>query len=215
MAAGRRARSTPTVNNAVLEVVIGPVILSLGNLRPRVAVRGGISKKMARHTAWILAAALVCAVPASAELCDSQAPPSYPGRPQERRPDAHRPADDKRPPKWWVDEQSRAELGITDQQSAEIEQIFSSSLPRLRAERQQLDQLETTLAQTIKDSVADPSVVKRQVDKVEDLRADLNKGRTLMLYRMHRVLSAEQRQKLQAMFQRRQRERGGQGPGGR
>jgi Spy/CpxP family protein refolding chaperone len=164
---------------------------------------------MARHTAWILAAAILCAVPASAAPCDVQGPPSYPGRPQDRRPDDHRSADDKRPPKWWVDEQSRAELGISDQQSADIEQIFSSSLPRLRAARQELDQLEKTLAQTIKDGVADPSVVKRQVDKVEDLRAELNKGRTLMLYRMHRVLTAEQRQKLEAMFQRRQQERGG------
>jgi Spy/CpxP family protein refolding chaperone len=171
---------------------------------------------MARYTAWILAAAVLsAAAPTWAEPCDSQAPPSYPGRPQDRRPDEHRTPDDKRPPKWWVDTQSRAELGITDQQSAEIEQIFSSSLPRLRAKRQELDQLEATLAQTITDSVADPSVVKRQVDKVEDLRAELNKGRTLMLYRMHRVLTAEQRQKLQAIFQRRERERGGDGRGKR
>ncbi len=165
---------------------------------------------MARYTAWILAAAVLCAVSASAEPCGGeQAPPSYPGRPQDRRPDSHRSTDDKRPPKWWVDDQSRAELGITDQQSAEIERIFSSSLPPLRAARERLDSLEATLAQTIKDGVADPSVVKRQVDKVEDLRAELNKGRTLMLYRMHRVLTAEQRQKLQAMFERRQQERGG------
>jgi Spy/CpxP family protein refolding chaperone len=108
-----------------------------------------------------------------------------------------------------VDEQSRAQLGISDQQSAEIEQIFSSSLPKLRAQRQELDQLETVLAQTIKDSVADPSVVKRQVDQVENLRAELNKGRTVMLYRMHRVLSADQRQKLQELFQRRQHGEGG------
>ena len=159
----------------------------------------------------MLAAAVLCTVPASAEPCEfQQAPPNYPGRPQDRRSDGRRPNDDKqRPPKWWVDEKSRAELGITGQQSAEIEQIFSSSLPRLRAARQELDQLETTLAQTIKDAAADPSVVKRQVDKVEDLRAELNKGRTLMLYRMHRVLTSEQRQKLQAMFDRRQQERSG------
>ncbi len=162
---------------------------------------------MARHTAWILAAALFFATPAFAGLCGTQAPPNYPGRPQDRRPDDHRQPDDKRPPKWWVDQQSRAELGITDQQSAEIEQIFSTTLPRLRAGREELQQLEATLAQTIKDSVADPAVVKRQVDKVENLRADLNKDRTLMLYRMHRVLTAEQRQKLEAMFERRQRER--------
>lgn len=167
---------------------------------------------MARHTALIFAAALFCAAPAPAEPCESQQPPpSYPGKPQDRRDEAHRPADAKRPPKWWVDEQSRAELGISDQQSTEIEQIFSSTLPRLRADRQELDQLEAALAQIIKDGVADPAIVKKQVDKVENLRAELNKGRTLMLYRMHRVLSAEQRQKLQAMFQR----RSGDGRGGR
>jgi Spy/CpxP family protein refolding chaperone len=167
---------------------------------------------MARYTALIFAAALFCAAPAPAEPCDAQQPaPSYPGKPQDRRAETHRPADAKRPPKWWVDEQSRAELGISDQQSTEIEQIFSSTLPRLRAERQELDQLEAALAQIIKDGVADPATVKKQVDKVENLRAELNKGRTLMLYRMHRVLTAEQRQKLQAMFQR----RSGDGRGGR
>lgn len=164
---------------------------------------------MARHTAWILAAAVLCAASAWAEPCDQQAQQSYPGRPEDRRSDPRRAPDDKRPPKWWVDEQSRAQLGISDQQSAEIEQIFSSSLPKLRAQRQELDQLETVLAQTIKDSVADPSVVKRQVDQVENLRAELNKGRTVMLYRMHRVLSADQRQKLQELFQRRQHGEGG------
>jgi Spy/CpxP family protein refolding chaperone len=41
----------------------------------------------------------------------------------------------------------------------------------------------------------EPSVV-RQVDRVEAIRASMNKERTLMLLRMRQVLSPEQRAKL-------------------
>jgi Spy/CpxP family protein refolding chaperone len=166
---------------------------------------------MAKYSAYILAAGVLSAMPAAADaFCQSQGAAGY-QRPPDQGSDEHRRAHgdapgDKRPPKWWVDEQSRAELGITSQQSAEIEQIFSATLPKLRGGRHELEQLEATLAQTIKDSVADPAVVRQQVEKVENLRAELNKTRTLMLYQMHRVLTAEQRQKLDAMFQRRERE---------
>lgn len=173
---------------------------------------------MAKLSAWILAA-VVCAIPAAADvLCATQGTSGYQHPPDQRGDDRRshgQPSGDKRPPKWWVDEQSRAELGITNQQSAEIEQIFSAAMPKLRGGRQELEQLEATLAQTIKESVADPSVVKQQVEKVENLRAELNKARTLMLYQMHRVLSAEQRQKLDAIFQRREREHKSDSPGRR
>jgi len=43
---------------------------------------------------------------------------------------------------------------------------------------------------------ADEAAVTRQVDKVEAIRANMNKKRTLMLLHMRQVLSPEQRVKL-------------------
>jgi Spy/CpxP family protein refolding chaperone len=109
--------------------------------------------------------------------------------------------------KWWVDEKSRAELGITDQQAGEIEQIFQSTLPTLRQVRKDLDEQEAKLSQMIKEGTAPVSAVTEQVDRVENARAEMNKRRTVMLYRIDRVLSAEQRAKLKAWHEQRERDR--------
>lgn len=109
--------------------------------------------------------------------------------------------------KWWQDERFKAELGLTAQQAQEVEQIFQSALPRLRTGKQQLDQLEADLSKMIKDRSADEHTVAQQIERVEAARADLNKARTLMQYRMHRVLSADQNVKLHAIFDRERKDR--------
>ena len=73
------------------------------------------------------------------------------------------------------------------------------TLPTLEAAKDKIDKLEATLSQTIKDNTADLATVAQQVDRLEAARADLYKTRTLMLYRMRGVLSADQRAKLQAI----------------
>jgi Spy/CpxP family protein refolding chaperone len=109
--------------------------------------------------------------------------------------------------KWWQDERVRAELALTEQQTQEVEQIFQAALPRLRAGKQQLDQLEADLSRMIAERTSDEATVAQQIDRVEAARAELNKTRTFMLYRMHRVLSAEQNSKLRAMSDREGRDR--------
>jgi Spy/CpxP family protein refolding chaperone len=47
------------------------------------------------------------------------------------------------------------------------------------------------------------------VDKVESTRTEANKARVLMLYRMNRVLTPEQRIKLKAMRDKRENSRRG------
>ena len=53
----------------------------------------------------------------------------------------------------------------------------------------------------VTDNTADLATVAQQVDRLESARADLYKTRTLMLYRMRGVLSADQRAKLQAIWE--------------
>ena len=156
---------------------------------------------MARKTAWILATLIAYAPLASAAgLCDQ--PPQ--DRPKDERSGPNR-SEQRSRWKWWL--YDKAELGITDQQSSEIDQIFESTIPQQRETRRQLDHMEKALEKMIEEGTADVATIAQQVEKVEELRAQANKTRTVLLYRMHRVLTAEQRAKVQALVERREAER--------
>lgn len=139
----------------------------------------------------LLTGAFLLAVPIGAEA--AQRPGEGPPNQQE---------EGRRRHKWWQDERFRAELGLTPQQAQDVEQIFQSSIPRLRELKDQLDQLEKKLSKMIRERTVDDATIAVQVDRVEATRSELNKARTLMLYRMHRVLSAEQNDKLRAILER-------------
>ncbi len=142
-------------------------------------------------------AVLLMAAPAFAECL-----------PQEGRDQRAPAATQQRPrPKFWQDPKLRQEIGITDQQSVALEQIFSSSIQMLRDARKDLDALEAVLSRTIQENTADLITVSQQVDKVEAARSAYNKARTLMLYRMNLVLSADQRAKVKAMNARYEEQR--------
>lgn len=108
---------------------------------------------------------------------------------------------------WWNDEKARAEIGFTLEQAAEIDRVFKASMDKAKPLREEVNNLEKALSQTMKANTADVSVVTQQVDKVENKRAELNKQRVVMLYRMHRVLTPEQNLRLQAYMDRREAER--------
>lgn len=170
---------------------------------------------MARHYSWILAAAFACtpspglAATSEAMACGADGgwqKPSY--QTSSDKPSSDRRGGSDHPRiKWWEDAKWRAEIGISAPQASQIKEIFESTMVQLRADRAELDKLEATLSQTIKDERSDIGVVTQQVDRVENLRAQMQKTRVLMLYRMHRVLSAEQRARLQGMFERLQAEK--------
>lgn len=113
-----------------------------------------------------------------------------------------------RPRKWWQDESTTTALGMSRQQSADVEEIFQANRPGLSDLKKALDALEADLSKMIRDR-RDEAVVAAKLDEVERARGALNKARTLMLYRMHRVLSPEQDQKLNELFEKWERERRG------
>jgi len=110
-------------------------------------------------------------------------------------------------PKFWQDPKLRQEIGITDAQSVQIENIWSSSIQALRDARKDLDGLETILSRTIQENTADVFTVSQQVDKVEAARSAYNKSRTVMLYRMNLVLNPDQRIKVKALNDRYEEQR--------
>src|SRR5437764_1122949 len=81
-------------------------------------------------------------------------------------------------PKWWIEPKLRAELGISDQQSAAVEQVWQKSAPALHEGREKLTKLEEVLSKLTEGN--DEAAVIAQSEKVESLRAELNKGRTLL-----------------------------------
>jgi Spy/CpxP family protein refolding chaperone len=96
---------------------------------------------------------------------------------------------------WWRDAQFQRELALTAEQRTRIDAIFRDSLAKLRQKNQDLTQQEEELSRMIA-SNADESLIVKQVDKVEAVRAHLNKTRTLMLLHERQVLTPDQRVKL-------------------
>jgi Spy/CpxP family protein refolding chaperone len=157
---------------------------------------------MARQLSWALAALLtIPAFNATADACEPSVDAAF-----LQAPGPKAGGQDRRPPRWWMDEPVRKDLGITDQQSAAIEEIWQKTVPKLKELREKLDRLEDTMSQMILDA-ADESVVMAQVDKVESTRTEANKARVQMLYRMNRLLTPDQRIKLKAMHDRRDQDR--------
>jgi Spy/CpxP family protein refolding chaperone len=180
---------------------------------------------MASRTVWIFAAALACAMPVSAaSLCEQAGAPKpdqqgLPARGTDSRGTEGRGADgrskDEHRMPWWKAPDTRAELGISDKQSKDIDDIFQDTVPALRAAKEELDKLDDAVAKLIKEGSADITVVARQVGQAEQARANLTTKRTVMLYRMHRLLTPDQRAKLDAMFAQREAERRKNDPNGR
>jgi Spy/CpxP family protein refolding chaperone len=119
------------------------------------------------------------------------------------------------PKKWWIDAELRRELGITDQQSAAIEQVWQKTLPQRAEARERLDKLDAVLQKMILEA-ADEAAVTAQLDRIGIALAESNKARMLMLYRMNKLLMQDQRAKLDARVKA-MRERDGRrgGPGSR
>ena len=101
---------------------------------------------------------------------------------------------------WWRDAQFQKDLSLSPEQSARIDSFFQSSVTLLRQKKAELDQQEAELSRLIAAN-ADEAVVVRQVDKVESIRATLNKSRTLMLLHMRQVLSPDQRVRLNKLHE--------------
>jgi Spy/CpxP family protein refolding chaperone len=106
---------------------------------------------------------------------------------------------------WWKDPQFQRELALSTDQSARIDAIFQAAISQLRPKKEELDKQEDLLSQQIA-SGADEALVTRQVEKVEAIRSQMNKMRTLMLLKERQVLSPDQRVKLNKLHEQWERD---------
>jgi Spy/CpxP family protein refolding chaperone len=163
---------------------------------------------MASHLCWALAALLASGTLAlsagstvRAEQVQQTAPQNRPAAQPEPRREGH----DRR--LWWKDPKDMAEIGLTATQSAEIDRIFRAEIEKMKPMRELITEMERGVDATSRANTADIEAYARQVRQVEHKRAELNTARTVMLYRMRRVLNAEQNVKLQALYDRLNAER--------
>jgi Spy/CpxP family protein refolding chaperone len=111
------------------------------------------------------------------------------------------------PFKWWQDEKTKAQLGLTAEQATKIEEVFQASLATQRKKFEELNRREKEFSVLLLKDDATEAQVMREAEQVESLRGELGKARTLMLFRMNRILTAEQRIKVNEMHDRRDRDR--------
>ena len=109
--------------------------------------------------------------------------------------------------KWWQSEKFKADLVLTPDQTGKLEDVYQGLLPKMTIGKDNLDRLEKRLSDVIAEGMAPEGDVMKLVDQVESSRADLAKTRTLMIYRMHRILTLEQRDKMKALHERWEQDR--------
>jgi Spy/CpxP family protein refolding chaperone len=115
--------------------------------------------------------------------------------------------------RWWMDEKFQRELAITPDQVARIDAVFQAAQPVLRAQQRALSKLEDELSKMVLEANIDESEVEHFVTKVEAARADLGRSRTMMIFRMRRILTSDQHGKLQKLFEQYEKDRRGRGRG--
>jgi len=109
--------------------------------------------------------------------------------------------------KWWQSDKFKSDLTLSPDQITRLEEVYQGLRPKLTAGKEELDRLESGLSKLIAAGEAPEGDVMKMVDQVEHSRAELAKSRTLMIYRMHQILTVDQRAKMNALHDRWEQER--------
>ena len=123
--------------------------------------------------------------------------------------------------RWWNDPQMVQQLGITDQQKKQMDDIFLQHRLKLIDLNANLEKQETLLHPLIEADQPDEAKILSQIDAVAQARAELEKANARMLFDIRKTLTPDQWQKLKAMREEhrpgkmnRDGRRGPGGPGG-
>lgn len=109
--------------------------------------------------------------------------------------------------KWWQSDRFQQELVLATEQVTRLEEIFQALQPTLKTQKETLDKFEVKLSRVLNDPRADEAAVLQAVERLEGARAELAKSRTLMMFRMNRILTSDQIVKMKALHEQWVRER--------
>lgn len=108
---------------------------------------------------------------------------------------------------WWKSEEFKRDLALSADQIARIDKLWETARLELRQEWDELSKLEEKFSRMLRND-AEEAVLARQIDRVETARANTNKTRSLMLVQMRKVLTPDQRVRLDAIHARWVQEQG-------
>jgi Spy/CpxP family protein refolding chaperone len=101
--------------------------------------------------------------------------------------------------RWWQNAVVQRELELSRDQIETLEALFVSTLDERRALRRELDRREEHVQQLLMRGDTDDARAIEAITQLEIARGRRNAARTLMLFRMYRVLSLEQRHALKRL----------------
>ncbi len=104
---------------------------------------------------------------------------------------------------WWKNPEVMKEIGISQDLSKKLDDLFHKRLPEAMAQEREFKKQDDELNRLLRERTVGADVIAVQVDRVEAQRTTLNKTRTVMIYQMYQLLSAEQYTKLVAYNERR------------
>lgn len=120
--------------------------------------------------------------------------------------------------RWWQAQRFQKELALTAEQITRIEGIYQTAQPLARAQKEAFDRREEKLSKVIADPTSTEADVIQATERLDLARSELSRTRTLMLFRIRRVLNDDQLLKLNKMHEhdrsereKRDRERKGKG----
>jgi Spy/CpxP family protein refolding chaperone len=109
--------------------------------------------------------------------------------------------------KWWQNDRFQQDLELSADQINRLEETFQSLQPTLKTQKETLDKHETRLSKVLSDPRADEAKVLEVLERVESARSALSKSRTLLAFRMRRILTADQNVKFKALHEEWERQR--------
>lgn len=109
--------------------------------------------------------------------------------------------------KWWQSERFQRELALSADQTTKLEDIFQALQPLLQSQKSTLDQREAALSRVIADPKTDEAHLLVAVERAEAARSELARSRTLLTFRMRRILTTEQHVRMEAMHEQWSRDR--------
>jgi Spy/CpxP family protein refolding chaperone len=102
-------------------------------------------------------------------------------------------------PPWWHSPSIRAQLALTPEQATRLDTIYRESLPARRRLREELTRLQNLMGRVLDDGRFDEEHSRAIVERVFEAEKQRNIARMMMLLRMHRVLTLEQRGRLERL----------------
>ena len=101
--------------------------------------------------------------------------------------------------KWWKRPRIAQALGLTAQQTADLEKIFAKSRPKIIDLKADLEKKQFAFQEAMTANKVDRKEVEALIEAREQARAQLQKELSLMELDMRQVLTPEQREKAEAL----------------